>query len=443
MQQSEAINDYLKTVCDQIRWKKAHDMISEEMEHHILDQRNAYLETGLTESEATSKAILEMGDPVLVGSQLDHAHRPKTEWSLVIWTGIILMLGFIIRISIANDTGNSANIAKSLLSVVIGLGCMAVAYFIDFTIIGKYPKTVFLGLSAMMMIATLVSPMINGYYYYTRYILLLFPTAFVGIVYSFRKKSSLGLSISGAFLLIPMCLGLRDVSVSSVFILVVSCLALVTYGIQKGWFGIGKIKAMLLVYVPGAIAVIVGLFMSASLLAGYQIRRIEVFLHPETDPLGAGYMSTLIREVVQHAKFLGESEYIGTPLGGVLLSTDFVLTYLIQRFGWISLGILLFVLGTFIVRIYMLCAKQKSILGRWVSVSVLMTLCIQIVIYIICNLGYQLLFSPSLPLISYGGAATIANMSLIGIMLSAFKSGDLTYDKALMKTKAKAMNIPT
>lgn len=76
----------------------------------------------------------------------------------------------------------------------------------------------------------------------------------------------------------------------------------------------------------------------------------------------------------------------------------------------------------------MLCTNQKSVLGRLVSTSALITFTIQVILYVASNLGFQLLSPLTLPLVSYGGTATIINMMLIGIMLSAFKSGSLVRD---------------
>lgn len=52
----------------------------------------------------------------------------------------------------------------------------------------------------------------------------------------------------------------------------------------------------------------------------------------------------------------------------------------------------------------------------------------QVIFYVLSNLGFQLLSPLTLPLISYSGTATVINMILIGIMLSVFKSGHLIYD---------------
>jgi len=70
------ITEYLEVVCRQIRWKKAQASVLEEIENHIIDQKNAFISDGLNEEEATDKAIAEMGDPIVVGEQLDRVHRP-------------------------------------------------------------------------------------------------------------------------------------------------------------------------------------------------------------------------------------------------------------------------------------------------------------------------------------------------------------------------------
>lgn len=71
LESSNKIKEYLNEVCDQVRWKKSHEIISEEIECHIIDQKNAFISQGLDNKTAIDKAILEMGDPVDVGTEVD------------------------------------------------------------------------------------------------------------------------------------------------------------------------------------------------------------------------------------------------------------------------------------------------------------------------------------------------------------------------------------
>lgn len=176
-------------------------------------------------------------------------------------------------------------------------------------------------------------------------------------------------------------------------------------------------------------------------------RRIQVMLHPAFDPTGYGYIGTVIQRFLSHSQFIGE----GMPLSGfekytVLqilpdVNTDFLLTYLIYRFGWIVLIGTIGIFSAFIIRALILCKKQKSVLGFLVSLAIISTFALQCVIYIASNLGFFLLSPLSLPLISYGGQALVINMCLIGFLLSVFRTGDLVRDQAGVAVVAKSSHF--
>ena len=70
-------------------------------------------------------------------------------------------------------------------------------------------------------------------------------------------------------------------------------------------------------------------------------------------------------------------------------------------------------------------------LGKLVSFAVMLILTLQTISYVATNLGFALIYSMSLPLVSYGNTATIVNMALIGVMLSTFRTGSLVKDSTL------------
>ena len=75
--------EYLKSLTEQIRTKRARTMVAEEVEAHIEDQKQDFMAHGLGEEEAESMAVVEMGDPVEAGVKLDRVHRPKMEWTVL------------------------------------------------------------------------------------------------------------------------------------------------------------------------------------------------------------------------------------------------------------------------------------------------------------------------------------------------------------------------
>ncbi len=437
MQQPIRISEFLKTVCEQVRWKKAHNIISEELENHITDQKDAYIAAGIDEEKAMTKAIKEMGDPVLIGSELDRTHQPKIEWSVVLLTGLVLLIGFAIRRVIAFDLDLAWLGRNSIISAILGLGFMVLVYHLDFTILGRYPKAIYFALLVLTIGTIAFSPAVNGRYFYAQFILLLFPTAFAGILYNMRTKGYLGIILSGIFLAVPAFIGLVAAGFPIVVVYSLACLILLTFAIANGWFNVKRVYGMLLFYIPTIITtMIVGMVTIVN--NPYRLRRLNSFFDPSFDPLGAGYIGTITREMLAKARFLGRGQF-GIDQGMMLpnASTDFVVTYLIHRVGWMPVIVLMALLLSFIVRSLVLCSGQKSVLGKLVSASVLITFTMQIVLYVAFNLGFQLVSPLTLPMISHSGTATVINMILIGVMLSVFKSGDLFRDNLAMPTRER------
>jgi len=441
LKQPTKVSEYLKTVCDQIRWKKAHRGISEEIENHITDQKNAYLAEGLDEETATVKAINDMGDPVLVGTEFNRTHRPKTEWSIIALTCLVLLLGLVVRTFLMDDHGSSGSMTSSIIGTLFGIGIMMIAYFLDFTLIETYSKAINIGLIVVIIAVMFVSPIINGQYTHVPSLLLLLPTAFAGIIYSMRSKGYLGIILCGLFFAAPVVIGMMTPSFASVGLFGLNALILLTLAIAKGWFKVNKLISMLLIYIPIAITAMV-FIVTAMVSSSYRWLRLRYAVDPSLDPMGAGYMGTVTRDLIKGAKFIGRGETSLHP-GNVLpgIHTDSLLTYLISQYGWISFLVIMSVMALLIVRFFILCSKQKSVLGRLVSTSILITFTMQVVLYVAFNLGFQL-FSPlTLPLISYGGKATMINMILIGIMLSVFRSGDFVIDRITKREKNNRFEI--
>jgi len=170
-------------------------------------------------------------------------------------------------------------------------------------------------------------------------------------------------------------------------------------------------------------------------------------LNSVLDPTGVEYIRTTIQQFLSHSRFIGEglpmSDYGGYPASQLLAAnTDFLLTYMIYRLGWIVLIGIIAIFTAFIIRAVLLCKKQKGVLGLLVSIAIISTFAVQLMSYIAFNLGF-LLFSPvSLPLISHGGRALVTNMFLIGFLLSVFRTGNLVTDKAGgIGGKIKPLNI--
>ncbi len=80
----DRIDAFVEAVGAEIRWKKARSPLTEEIRTHLLDQRDAYMAQGMDEDKAQTEAVRQMGDPAMLGADLDRVHRPRPQWGLLL-----------------------------------------------------------------------------------------------------------------------------------------------------------------------------------------------------------------------------------------------------------------------------------------------------------------------------------------------------------------------
>lgn len=429
MQQPDKFKDYAETVCAQLRWKKARPVVAREIETHLRDQYDALLQKGMPEQAAADETIHLTGDAVEIGVSLDRVHRPKPSWALLGLTGVLLLLGLGIHVFTAGSGTHGVSLFRHIAAAVLGCGCLAGAYFADFTLLGRRPLLFFAGAAIIVSGVILFDPRsVYGRSCMAAQLTLLLPLAYAVLLYRLRGKGYAGLALSLAGLgglgalccLVPVMAG--------TLILAVTGAALLAAAAWGDWFQIGKRRSLLILgtlLLLGTAAVLLQVRNSEHLMS-----RLETVLHPERDPSGSGFLGMTIREALSGARLLGAGAtgpYIaGAPT--LLKSPDFLLTYLIHRVGWISLIVILAVFAAFFAAAVRKCLKQKNMLGRLVSLAVILTLALQVLLHTAADLGFAY-GTISLPLLSYGNTALVVNMALIGIMLSVFRTGSLVQDR--------------
>jgi cell division protein FtsW (lipid II flippase) len=440
MQPLDKIKEYSETVCNQIRWKKAHPVIAEEIKNHLCDQRDAYIAEGTEESTATNMAIKQMGDPVLVGMGLDKTHKPKAQWGMLAFTMILFMTGFLIRI-IAKDSFDYSTRDNFLIPAALGLGVFFMMYFIDFTILGRFPKVFFFFMLLIGSMGAFISVTRGGGNYFLvmspfslglSYISLLYPLAFAALIYSLRNKGYLGIVLCEVGYAALAFVLLKISRMSGLFIFSIAAFCLLLTAILKGWFQVKRSAGVQLVVVPAIILLlIVGFYI---LKNPYYYERLAAALGPQAYPKAKGYLSNMLGDLLANSRFIGKgalpTEYHSADIIP-LYYTDFILSHLIYNYGWITFLVICALFAGFSAIGVKYVLKQKSVLGLLVSLSVIITIICQVAMYVVSNLGFNLLATLPLPLISYGNTSLVLNMALIGIMLSVFRTGDIARDRRM------------
>lgn len=79
----------------------------------------------------------------------------------------------------------------------------------------------------------------------------------------------------------------------------------------------------------------------------------------------------------------------------------------------------------FLVWGFRVARRQTGLLARSVCMGVMLTFVLQTALYVLQNFGFMLLSAYGLPLLSYGGRYLCQTMFLLGVLLSAQRTGQL------------------
>lgn len=438
LEHSNLVNQYIKTVCNQIRFKKAHNCLSDEIKNHIEDQYDTYIQNGLEEQSATIKAIEQMGDPVQVGEQLNSLYRPKPEWTLIFLTITLLLLGGFTSFLLSKDPlASSQYLEKQILIMFIGIAVLIVTYFVDYTLIGRYSKIIYILLLLFLIYQILYGIRVNGSNPVVYYIILLMVPAYSGIIFSMRNKGYLGIIYCGFYIVIPLLICVAT-TFSQLALFSFCCLATLTAAILKNFYPVKKSIALALIYIPTFLSSIVFIFINLS-NSNYHYDRLIAAFNPNSDISGAGFQSFIIREIIMNSQFIGTTQI---PKSGYFVydkpfahlpqfDSDFILTYIIGKFGILFGSTILLLLFIIIARMFIVSLNQKSTLGFLISFSSSLVITTQIVNYVMANLGFMIFAPKYLPFFSKGSIGMLVNMIIVGLILSTFRNNGFIKDPPL------------
>jgi rod shape determining protein RodA len=158
------------------------------------------------------------------------------------------------------------------------------------------------------------------------------------------------------------------------------------------------------------------------LLKDYQFRRIDTFLDPSSDPLGAGYHITQAKIAMGSGGWTGRGFMQGTQSRLNFLPekhTDFIFNTLAEEFGFIG-GISLLLLYVLILVFCIVSALQNR--DRYSSLLIL-GIGVTFFLFFAVNMSMVMGLAPvvgvPLPLVSYGGSAMLVLMLAFGLVQSA------------------------
>jgi rod shape determining protein RodA len=157
-------------------------------------------------------------------------------------------------------------------------------------------------------------------------------------------------------------------------------------------------------------------------LHDYQYRRIDTFLDPTTDPLGAGYNIIQAQIALGSGGWSGKGFMQGTQSRLNFLPekhTDFIFTTLAEEFGFLGAFSLLLLYGLIIFFCIASALQTKDRFSQLLLVGIACTFFFYLAVNLSMVMGMAPVVGVPLPFLSYGGSATLVLMLAFGAVQSA------------------------
>ncbi|MCA8882535.1 MAG: rod shape-determining protein RodA [Rhodobacteraceae bacterium] len=158
------------------------------------------------------------------------------------------------------------------------------------------------------------------------------------------------------------------------------------------------------------------------LLKDYQFRRIDTFLDPSSDPLGAGYHITQSKIALGSGGITGRGFMQGTQSRLNFLPekhTDFIFTTLAEEFGFIGAASLLALYTLVLVFCISSAITNKDRFGSLLTLGIAGTFFLFFAVNMSMVMGLAPVVGVPLPLVSYGGSAMLVLLVAFGLVQSA------------------------
>ena len=415
---SERFDGYLSQVDEQVRWARVRPALRRELMGHLEEQRDACLAEGMDETSAEIEAVRQMGDPVLVGRQLDEVHRPRPQYAPLALATVLAVCGMLIRINV-----NHTSSIRSLAGAGVGLVLMAALYFFDYRKLIRYAWWLYGGVVlaslALEVYCALTgqSGIAVGGWRYSVYLTLLFPMAGALAACALRgKRWGFWLAVLAYA---PLCVfASLAPSITGLLLTVICGCVTLLYGIRQDWWPVHKTVARLLVVAGG---VTLGLFLSASL------RRIGCYAAVPSDD---GYALYSLRAALDKAILWGNgcTDIGQRDLGYLAVGDDttFLLTKVICTLGWIPFLLLCGVLCALLVLVGLRCVKRCHSAGGLLAMMAGLTIGGHFLLNVIASCGLPL-WDAHFPFVQ-GSLFTVIDLALLGVALSVFRQAGCPED---------------
>ena len=156
-------------------------------------------------------------------------------------------------------------------------------------------------------------------------------------------------------------------------------------------------------------------------LPEHALKRIDVYLHPESDPRGAGYNIIQSKLAIGAGQILGMGLFQGnqTQLGYLHpKTTDFIFSAIGEEMGFLIAATIIITYVVLITRIVYIAKTAKDNVGSYIAIGIAGILCFHMIENIGMTMGLLPITGVPLPFVSYGGSSLLTNFVCLGLVVN-------------------------
>ena len=163
------------------------------------------------------------------------------------------------------------------------------------------------------------------------------------------------------------------------------------------------------------------------LIHEYQVQRLLVFLHPGQNPQGTGYNLAQSLIAVGSGSLTGRGDQATQTVLDFLPEhhTDFIFAVIGERYGFVGAAVLLGLFVLLVWRALRIAMISRDLYGSMIAGGIAAIFLFEVFVNVGMTIGIMPITGIPLPFISYGGAALITNLMLIGLLESVHLRGRL------------------
>jgi rod shape determining protein RodA len=351
-------------------------------------------------------------------------------WALILLLCAVSSVGFLMLYSVAGGSFNPWA-EPQMKRFVMGLGMMFVIAMVPIWFWRNVSGVLYAGSLVLLVLVELMGSVQMGAQRWIdlgfmrlqpselmKVTLVMFLAAYYDWLPPQKTSRPLWILIPIVIIIVPTFLVLRQPDLgTSLLLLMGGAMVMFMAGVHWGYFAA--------VFALGG-GLVTAVFQSRGtgwqLLQDYQYRRIDTFLDPASDPLGAGYHITQSKIALGSGGWTGRGFMQGTQSRLNFLPekhTDFIFTTLAEEFGFMGAASLLCLYALVIVFCIGAAIANRDRFSALVTVGIAGTFFLFFAVNMSMVMGMAPVVGVPLPLVSYGGSAMLVLMIAFGFIQSA------------------------